>query len=55
MMSAVNTDFYIMPDKAVIVDGVVLFQIRYVFLYTSLPLVLKCCLTVASSVLPLDD
>lgn len=55
MMCAVNTDFYIMPDRAVVVDGMVLFQICYVFIYTSFPLVLECCCAVACSLLPLDD
>lgn len=54
MMCAVNSDFCIMPDKAGIVDRMVLLQICYVFIYTSFPLVLKCCSPVACSVLPLD-
>lgn len=55
MICAVNTDFYIMPDKAGVVDGMVLFRICYVFIYTSFQLVLKCCSAIACSVLPLDD
>ncbi len=55
MMCAVNTDFCIMPDKAGIVDGMALFRICYVFIYTSFLLVLKCCSAVACSMLPLDD
>lgn len=55
MMCAVNTDFYIMPDRTWVVDGMALFRICYVFIYTSFPLVLECCSAVACSMLSLDD
>lgn len=41
MMCAVNTDFYIMPDKAGIVDGMILFRIF--FHLHSIPRL--CCVT----------